>query len=153
MDALGLIWGRGGIVGVWAKVKQVKASVAALSAGRRLRATDSSRQTHTAAGSGLTDESGMHGYSAIWASELLDEDTCEKCAQIDQHEYDSMAEAKADYPLGGYRDCENESGCRGTLVFFRLDPIQQSGVDPEGRVTGQMGIPDSGTASPPEQSA
>jgi hypothetical protein len=139
-------------VGVWAKVKQVKASVAALSAGRRLHTTDSSRQTQTASRSDVIDESGMQGYNAIWASELLDEDTCEKCAQIDQHEYNSMAEAKAEYPLGGYKDCKNQSGCRGTLVFLQLDTVQQSGMDPKDRVTGQMDIPDSGTASPPERS-
>jgi hypothetical protein len=52
----------------------------------------------------------------IYASELLDEKTCQKCAEIDGHDYDSMAEAEADYPMGGYKHCESESGCRGTLV-------------------------------------
>jgi hypothetical protein len=55
----------------------------------------------------------------IYASELLDESTCQKCADIDGHDYETLAQARADYPVGsGYKDCESESGCRGTLVFM-----------------------------------
>lgn len=55
----------------------------------------------------------------MWASELLDENTCEKCAQIDGREYETTAQARVDYPAGVYEDCEAESGCRGTLVLAR----------------------------------
>lgn len=55
----------------------------------------------------------------IYASELLDEHTCRKCAEIDGHEYETMAQARADYPEGGgYQGCESEAGCRGTLVIM-----------------------------------
>ena len=55
----------------------------------------------------------------IYASELLDEHTCRKCAEIDGHEYQTMAQARADYPDGGgYHGCESGTGCRGTLVFM-----------------------------------
>ncbi|MEO3940203.1 hypothetical protein V3C41_03885 [Paenarthrobacter nicotinovorans] len=53
----------------------------------------------------------------IYASELLDEHTCQKCAAIDGHEYETLAQARADYPDGGgYKDCESGSGCRGSLI-------------------------------------
>lgn len=55
----------------------------------------------------------------IYASELLDEQTCPKCAEIDGHEYQTLARARADYPDGGgYHGCESETGCRGTLVLM-----------------------------------
>ncbi|MFJ5696165.1 hypothetical protein ACIP9X_20340 [Arthrobacter sp. NPDC093125] len=43
---------------------------------------------------------------------------------LGKSEYTSMAEAMEDYPAGeypagGYRHCESESGCRGTLMFLR----------------------------------
>lgn len=64
----------------------------------------------------------MQGYAEIYASELIDEKTCASCASNDGHDYASMAEARADYPAGeypagGYRHCENDAGCRGTLVL------------------------------------
>lgn len=56
--------------------------------------------------------------SEIYASELLDEHTCQGCAKIDGREYETQALARTDYPDGGgYKDCESEAGCRGTLVF------------------------------------
>lgn len=54
----------------------------------------------------------------IYASELLDDKTCRKCADIDGHDYETLEQARRDYPQGGYKDCESESGCRGTLVFM-----------------------------------
>lgn len=53
----------------------------------------------------------------IYASELLDRNTCRPCSRIDGTDYPSLAAARADYPLGGYRACEGGSRCRGTLVF------------------------------------
>jgi hypothetical protein len=38
--------------------------------------------------------------------------------------------------MGGYKHCESESGCRGTLVFLYNEPVQHPEVEREGRVTG-----------------
>ena len=52
----------------------------------------------------------------IYASELLDENTCSECTAIDGTPYDSMDDAERDYPTGGYSGCEGRERCRGTLV-------------------------------------
>jgi hypothetical protein len=54
--------------------------------------------------------------AAIYASELLDANTCEECTAIDGTEYGSVDEAEADYPTGGYLACLGGPRCRGTLV-------------------------------------
>lgn len=54
--------------------------------------------------------------SRIYASELLDQNTCERCAAVDGKEYGSLAEAEKDYPTGGNKDCLGGPRCRGTLV-------------------------------------
>lgn len=51
-----------------------------------------------------------------YSSELLDANTCSACASIDDTEYASLDEATADYPSGGYINCEGGERCRGTLV-------------------------------------
>lgn len=51
-----------------------------------------------------------------YASELLDGNTCGPCAGIDGTEYASAEEAQADYPTGGYFDCDGDERCRGTIV-------------------------------------
>ena len=67
----------------------------------------------------------------IYASEVLDGNTCPKCAEIDGHDYETLAQARADYPEGGgYKDCDSESGCRGTLVFMYDEPVQHPEADP-----------------------
>lgn len=53
---------------------------------------------------------------SIYASELLDGNTCENCVDIDGTEYASLDEAEADYAAGGYNDCLGGARCRGTLV-------------------------------------
>lgn len=66
---------------------------------------------------------------AIYASEILDRNTCGPCSLIDGHEYESMAAARADYPMGGYRNCEGGPRCRGTLVIVwptEADPTLQT---------------------------
>lgn len=52
----------------------------------------------------------------IYASELLDTNTCTKCVSVDGTEYAKMAQAEMDYPGGGYMECEGGDSCRGTLV-------------------------------------
>ena len=54
--------------------------------------------------------------SAIYASELLDQNTCEVCADIDGKQYADIKEAELDYPTGGHKDCLGGPRCRGTLV-------------------------------------
>lgn len=54
--------------------------------------------------------------SRVYASELLDTNTCEPCRQVDGKEYPSLEAAAADYPAGGYRLCKGGPRCRGTEV-------------------------------------
>lgn len=57
-----------------------------------------------------------NGASLFYASELLDANTCDPCAEIDGTEYSSAEEAAADYPGGGFRDCDGGPRCRGIVV-------------------------------------
>ena len=52
----------------------------------------------------------------IYSSELLDESACEECVAIDGTEYETLEEAEADYPTGGFSSCLGGPRCRGTLV-------------------------------------
>jgi hypothetical protein len=52
----------------------------------------------------------------IYASELLDNNTCTLCSSIDGTEYQNLDDAERDYPGGGYTDCLGRDRCRGTLV-------------------------------------
>jgi hypothetical protein len=52
----------------------------------------------------------------MYASELLDENTCVNCEKIDGHKYDTESEATSDYPSGGFADCLGGPRCRGTIV-------------------------------------
>jgi hypothetical protein len=52
----------------------------------------------------------------IYASELLDQNTCTNCSSVDAREYSGITDAEKDYPTGGYRDCQGGPRCRGTLV-------------------------------------
>lgn len=52
----------------------------------------------------------------IYASELLDENTCSACAERDGTEYGSIDDAELDYSVGGYNLCEGGLRCRGTVV-------------------------------------
>jgi hypothetical protein len=54
--------------------------------------------------------------SQLYASELLDSNTCEECVDIDGTEYPDLDAAETDYPTGGYMDCLGGPKCRGTLV-------------------------------------
>lgn len=96
---------------------------AVVDAGRSLSAAplDDYARTATSSANGLGRQAGADAAPArterIYASEILDRNTCDPCSMIDGTEYSSMAEARADYPNGTYRDCEGGSRCRGTLVF------------------------------------
>ena len=56
------------------------------------------------------------GARRIYASELLDTNTCELCSQVDGTEYNGTDDSEQDYPTGGYKDCLGGPRCRGTLV-------------------------------------
>jgi hypothetical protein len=59
---------------------------------------------------------GLPEPSGIYASELLDRSTCHSCSEIDGKRYATMAEAKVDYPTGGFRLCSGGDRCRGSIV-------------------------------------
>ncbi|MEU7978237.1 hypothetical protein AB0B63_06865 [Micromonospora sp. NPDC049081] len=49
------------------------------------------------------------------ATEVNDRHRCEPCTEVDGTEYDSLADALADYPTGRYRACLGRDRCRGFL--------------------------------------
>lgn len=56
--------------------------------------------------------------SEVYASELLDSNTCQPCSYVDGRDYPDLEHALADYPgNGGYHACEGRDRCRGTLVI------------------------------------
>lgn len=52
----------------------------------------------------------------IYASELLDSNTCQHCVANDGTPYDTMDEAEQHYPFGGFIECEGRERCRGTII-------------------------------------
>jgi len=52
----------------------------------------------------------------LYASEILDANTCSPCASVDGTEYISLGDAERDYPGGGYDSCAGGDRCRGTIV-------------------------------------
>lgn len=52
----------------------------------------------------------------VYASELLDWATCDACRAVDGRRYVDVAEARSDYPSGGFRECRGGPRCRGTVV-------------------------------------
>ncbi|KWW97363.1 hypothetical protein LI90_4335 (plasmid) [Carbonactinospora thermoautotrophica] len=78
----------------------------------------------------------------VYASELLDRNTCGPCAQVDGRTYATIDDALVDYPGGGgFRACEGGARCRGTLVF-----VWATESDPTRDVPGDGRSP--GTAPP-----
>lgn len=56
------------------------------------------------------------GPKEIVASEILDGNACANCNAVDGTEYENLAAAEVDYPLGGFVSCEAGLRCRGTLI-------------------------------------
>lgn len=56
------------------------------------------------------------GPKEIYASELMDDNTCSPCAGEDGTEFATLAEAEQSYPGGGFIDCLGADLCRGTVV-------------------------------------
>lgn len=53
---------------------------------------------------------------AVFASEILDGNTCSACSGVDGTEWPTLAEAEVSYPVGGFVECEAGLRCRGTLI-------------------------------------
>lgn len=89
------------------------------------KAKDAAKQTvHTAHGKGRNRTAQKLKPSLIWASELLDGNTCAKCRKLDGKEYKTLAAGKRDYPNGPYKNCLGGNRCRGTLVFIYDEPVE-----------------------------
>lgn len=82
--------------------------------------------------------------AAIYASELLDRNTCGPCSLVDGRQYDTLAEARADYPTGIYQGCLGGPRCRGTLVF-----VWGEEEPPTLEVPGDRPLPGAGTPGGP----
>lgn len=55
--------------------------------------------------------------SLVYASELLDANTCSACAAEDGTQFATLEDGEAEYPSqGGFIDCSGGPRCRGTLV-------------------------------------
>lgn len=81
----------------------------------------------------------------LYASELLDGNTCQPCSRIDGREYASLEEARADYPAGaGYVSCAGGERCRGTLVI-----VWSTEAEPTEDVPGDRPEPGAGTPGGP----
>lgn len=72
--------------------------------------------TQQAYNSGRTTYMAAADPAEIYASELLDGNTCSACMAIDGEEWETLAEAQMAYPVGGYVECQGGLRCRGTLV-------------------------------------
>lgn len=85
---------------------------------------DVARQTiHSAQGIGRNAAAMELNPSAIFASEIMDGNTCPACKAVDGKQYDTMAEARTEYEHGGYGACQGGARCRGTLVFLYDGPM------------------------------
>jgi hypothetical protein len=60
--------------------------------------------------------------ATYYASEVLDQSTCEFCAAIDGHQFESLSDAAAAYTNGGYVDCAGFLRCRGIMVAVWNEP-------------------------------
>lgn len=72
------------------------------------------------------------GVASVYALEILDGNTCDECEQIDGQEYQSLAEARVDYPGigGGYVRCKGRTRCRGSLVIVYATEAPPEGQGP-----------------------
>lgn len=99
-----------------------QAGAQAIEAGRSLsdaRLTDVGRQAaHRAYGRGRIDTAETVPLLVqVYASELLDRNTCPPCGFIDGRQYATISAGRVDYPTGRHRRCLGGDRCRGTLVF------------------------------------
>lgn len=83
---------------------------------------------------------------AVYASELLDGNTCDQCSLVDGTDYPDLEAAEADYPSGVYYDCAGGIRCRGTLVYVWEAEAPPTLDEPFGRPPS---APGGGTRHPP----
>jgi hypothetical protein len=63
------------------------------------------------------------------ASELLDENTCDECEDVDGTTFPTLEAALRAYPSGGFHACRGGPRCRGTVVAV----LPEDEVDPAER--------------------
>jgi hypothetical protein len=68
--------------------------------------------------------------ASVYASEILDTNTCGPCIANDGREYDAIEAAIADYASGGFHACDGGPKCRGTLVFVRHEQDTSAEANP-----------------------
>jgi hypothetical protein len=66
--------------------------------------------------------------AAYYAVEILDANTCEKCALIDGEKFADLEDATAAYITGGYVNCEGRERCRGIVVAVWDQPTAKASV-------------------------
>lgn len=65
---------------------------------------------------GRTHALGVADYQEIYASALLDANTCGECIEWDGHVFDDLESATEQFPGGGNKGCEGRDRCRCVLV-------------------------------------
>ncbi len=85
------------------------------SATRRADARAAAQQTEGAARVDVAEN--LAPIRNVYASELLDRNTCSPCFDVDGTTYATLTDARVDYPGGTYIECEGGLRCRGTLVI------------------------------------
>jgi 2'-5' RNA ligase len=76
--------------------------------------------------------------ATYYASEILDKNTCLYCRTVDGKEFGTLAEAIAQYPVMGYKDCKGGTRCRGMIVA-KWSPVTASAALE--RMHGTIGNP------------
>lgn len=121
---------------------------------------DTARQAaNSAHGLGRTEALTMLPQPAeVYASELLDRNTCGPCATVDGRVYLNLEAALVDYPgAGGYVLCDGGARCRGTLVLIHDTEAEPTRNTPgDGRSPGQAPVdrtPKGPSAPPPANPA
>jgi hypothetical protein len=52
----------------------------------------------------------------LFASEILDTNTCSHCIAVDGKQYPDLLAAERDYPTGTFKDCDGRERCRGLVI-------------------------------------
>lgn len=109
------------------------------------RLADTARPAvHSANGLGRLEAAGTPAtptIAYIYASELLDRNTCGPCSRVDGRRYADLDEARLDYPEGRYVRCEGGVRCRGTLVYVWSDEAEAGPEDRGPDVGDPIGPP------------
>lgn len=90
-------------------------------AGPELSASGATSRAQTA---GREHGLGSAPFQKVYASALLDTNTCGPCIEWDGHEFDDLGSARDQFPLVGNKDCEGRERCRCLLVGV-LDTEQE----------------------------